>query len=259
MPTKIEWTDETWNPVTGCTKVSAGCKNCYAERIAKRFWGERKFTDVRCHPERLSKPQHWRKPRMVFVNSMSDLFHEDIPVEFVGRVLNTIGSNSKHIFQVLTKRPERAKKILDVYYDMFAEPFPNLWLGVTCENQKIADERIEILLQTPAATRFVSCEPLLEEINLRHYLHGMPEAFGDFDDPQWQQTHPPLDWVICGGESGHGARHMLLSWADSLLNQCRGASVPFFMKQLGSSHMGWNSKGDKLKYIPEYLRVREYP
>ena len=136
MPTKIEWADETWNPVTGCTKVSAGCKNCYAERIAKRFWGERKFTDIRCHPERLEIPLHWKKPRRIFVCSMSDLFHIDIPIAFPSQIFSVIKRCPQHTFQILTKRPKLA-----VFMDQTVGiwELPNMWLGVTVENQKTFD------------------------------------------------------------------------------------------------------------------------
>jgi protein gp37 len=178
MTTKIEWCmnpdgtpGEVWNPVTGCTKVSQGCKNCYAERIAARFWGERKFTDVQVHPERLEQISHWHKPRRIFVNSMSDLFHPDVPESFLDMVFARMFNNPRHAYMILTKRPERMLE-----YTTHGT-FPsgnfearNIWLGVSVENQQAADERIPPLLQTPAAVRFVSCEPLLGPVDLSKYL-----------------------------------------------------------------------------------------
>ena len=195
MSTEIEWTDETWNPVTGCTKVSAGCKNCYAETVANRFWGERKFTDVRCHAERLNAPTRWRKPRRVFVNSMSDLFHEDVPDDFIANVFNRIrwcyAAGRGHTFQILTKRPQRMRDVMRrlrfdgagtgrvwiaASDDAAGYPLgsghrgstglPNVWLGVSVEDQASADARIPVLLQTPAAVRFLSCEPLLGPVDI---------------------------------------------------------------------------------------------
>jgi len=157
MPSKIEWTDETWNPITGCTKVSAGCKNCYAERIAKRFWGDRKFTDVQCHPERLEIPLHWKKPRRIFVCSMSDLFHPGASPDFVVSVFEIMTACPQHDFQVLTKRTERIAPVLfgedGNWYLGGGDYLPNVWMGVTCEDQDTANKRIPVL--------FDSCPPLL--------------------------------------------------------------------------------------------------
>lgn len=249
--TKIEWTDATWNPVTGCTKVSAGCKNCYGERIAKRFWGERKFTDVQCHADRLDQPLHWKKPRRVFVNSMSDLFHEDVPDDFIADVFGVIMDQKaqRHTFQILTKRPYRMMKWFKAWINV---PLHNIWLGVSVENQ---DEvwRIETLLQTPAAVRFVSCEPLLDAIGLnladKTHLGGAP--WGDvsrFTDAYVRAPYNALDWIIVGGESGPGARPMNPDWARSIRDQCQAAGVPFFMKQMS-----------KKAPIPDDLMIREYP
>lgn len=275
MSTKIEWTDEVWNPVTGCTKVSQGCKNCYAERFAERFWrvrerkdgtidydNFRKFTEVRCHEDRLDIPSHWRKPRRIFVNSMSDLFHEDVPDEFIWRVFKqmTFG-NRRHTYQILTKRPKRMydwfeankerfwhypKPGKDMQYISAPWPDPCIWLGVSCEDQETADERIPVLLHTPAAVRFVSCEPLLGGINLESLILG--------DDKVFYEVHPlrgeyrnsvevrygmsanhigALDWVIVGGESGPHARPMHPDWVRSIRDQCQAAEVPFFFKQWG--------------------------
>jgi protein gp37 len=181
MTTKIEWCmnpdgtpGEVWNPVTGCQKVSAGCKNCYAERIAARFWGERKFTDVQTHVDRLDIPFHWKKPRRVFVNSMSDLFHEDVPDKFIGSVWSKMLEFPKHTFLILTKRPlrmaETISRIVAECERKGLRQASNIWLGVSAEDQKTAEERIPYLLQTPAAVRFVSCEPLLGPVDLSKYL-----------------------------------------------------------------------------------------
>jgi protein gp37 len=233
--TDIEWTatknidgtitkGKVWNPVTGCTKVSQGCKNCYAEVLAKRFWGERKFTDVQCHPERLEQPLHWRKPSRVFVNSMSDLFHPDVPDEFIYSVWNIISQSPQHTYQILTKRPERMFRRLSNLG--FRE---NVWIGVSVEDQATADDRIPLLLQTPAAVRFVSCEPLLGPVDLSEWL------FPDETHPSHGilTGDPQLDWVIVGGESGPHARPMHPDWARSLRDQCQAAGVPFFFKQWG--------------------------
>ena len=241
----IEWTDETWNPVTGCTKVSAGCKNCYAERLFPRPYPGRAFTDVQIHTERLKKPFHWRKPRRVFVNSMSDLFHEAVPDEFLDQVFAVMAITLTHTYQVLTKRPERMcaycaddatlGRVLALMAKWTAGvpevestvkhradglsgfQLPNVWLGVSVEDQEAADARIPLLLETPAAVRFLSCEPLLGRIDLR------------------LDQYKRLDWVIVGGESGPRARSMDLDWAHSLVEQCDNANVACFVKQLGSN------------------------
>ncbi len=160
--TKIEWATKVWNPVTGCSKVSAGCKNCYAETNAKRFWGKRKFTDVQCHEDRLMDPLHWKKPQRIFVNSMSDLFHPDVPFEFIYRVYHFMMGIPRHTYMILTKRPERAIEFFEWWTKpnrpMGVQPiweYKNIWLGVSVEDQKTADERIPLLLQTPAALVFV--------------------------------------------------------------------------------------------------------
>lgn len=196
---RISWTDEVWNPVTGCTKVSAGCKNCYAEAVAARFWKDgRKFTDVQVHADRLEQPLRWRRPRRVFVNSMSDLFHDDVPSAFIGRVFGVMALAARHQFQVLTKRPERMLRLLHpaVVGPLKGEasqyswelarkmgmnvqpankwevrwPLQNVWLGISCEDQATADERVPLLLDTPAAVRFLSCEPLLSGVDLTRWL-----------------------------------------------------------------------------------------
>jgi len=221
---RIEWTDATWNPTTGCTKVSQGCKHCYAERFAKRMGYD--FSQVELHPARLEIPLHWKKPRRIFVDSMSDLFHEKVPTHFIDQVFIVMARAEHHIFQVLTKRPQRMMEyILDFYPPGWV--YENIWLGVSCEDQKTADERIPWLLSTPTAVRFVSCEPLLEEIDLE--MAGAIHIGAPGSATTWRK----LDWLICGGESGPGARPMHPDWARSIRDQCQAAGVPFFFKQWG--------------------------
>lgn len=256
--TKIEWADRVWNPVTGCTKVSEGCRHCYAERLAGRFWGDRKFSDVQVHPDRLSQPLSWKKPSRVFVNSMSDLFHPDIDHDFIGDVFRMMEKTPQHTYLILTKRP---KEMLYWFNLMNAERFlPNVWLGVSVEDQKTADERIPLLLQTPAAVRFVSCEPLLGELDLWQWLAGcrkVPEIYGT-----------GINWVIVGGESGKNARPMNERWVHSIKHQCVLAEVPFFFKQWGEwaeiyeAGEGWycllNKKGNEIMTrIPNKSKILE--
>lgn len=261
---KIEWTDKTWNPVTGCTKVSQGCKHCYAERIAGRMWATqysrnpdgtaRKFTDVRCHPDRLNQPLSWRKPAMVFVNSMSDLFHEDVPDSFICDVFTIMRRAEAHTFQVLTKRPERMADFMARlawrsskepgergYYaylgDPGSRPLPNVWLGVSVEDQANADKRVPLLLQTPAHVRFVSAEPLLGPVDLVRAVNQL-----DWLDPASLRPGG-IDWVIVGGESGPGARPMRSEWARLIREQCQAAGVAFFFKQWGEHEVGGKKIG----------------
>ena len=212
----IEWTNSTWNPVTGCTKISAGCDNCYAERFSERFRGvpghpfENGF-DLTLRPERVDQPLSWKKPRMVFVNSMSDLFHKQVPSEFIARVFDTMEAADWHIFQVLTKRSSLMKKFVNARYK--SRPLPDhIWLGTSVEN-KSKRSRIQHLQDTNAEVRFLSVEPLI----------GDP---GKLDLSN-------IQWVIVGGESGPNARPMQLSWARSVRDQCVEQKVPFFFKQWG--------------------------
>jgi protein gp37 len=210
--TQIEWTEATWNPVTGCTKISDGCKNCYAERMALRLkaMGNTKYRngfEVQIHKNDLEIPYGWKKPRMVFVNSMSDLFHEEIPLSFVEDVFRVIKDNKRHTFQILTKRPER----LNMVESHLNWP-ENLWLGVTVESRKYCS-RIDELRVTKARLKFISFEPLLGDI-------------GTFDLDN-------IDWVIVGGESGLRCRPMHRDWVLNVLSQCRAREVPFFFKQWG--------------------------
>lgn len=217
--TKIEWTrgadgepGYTWNPVTGCTKVSEGCRHCYAERLTERFYGHGSFDRVVLHPERLDWPQRWKKPRVIFVNSMSDLFHKDVPLEFIQQIFNVMHRASHHQFQILTKRAERLLELNTLL--PWAE---NIWMGVSVENEDHV-YRIDHLRRTKAKLKFLSLEPLLGPLR-RLNLKG-------------------IDWVIVGGESGPGSRPMAQSWAVDIRNQCRKANVPFFFKQWG----GFNKK-----------------
>lgn len=227
--TKIEWADKVWNPVTGCTKVSEGCRNCYAELMASRFWKDRKFTEVRIHPERLGQPLDWGKPARVFVNSMSDLFHPDIPFEFIDEVFHIMRVADQHKYMILTKRPEIMLKFVawqkknSVRFD-WKTAHKNIWLGVSVEDQKTADQRIPLLLETPAAVRFVSCEPLLGEVDLKGWI---------YKNGMWVNGQNRIDWIIVGGESGKNARPMHPGWVRSIQDQCENAGVPFFFKQWG--------------------------
>ncbi len=208
----IEWTEATWNPVTGCTKISPGCKNCYAERMAKRLkaMGQARYRNefkLTLQPDVVEVPLRWRKPRMIFVNSMSDLFHKDVPPEFIARCFAVMEEASRHTFQVLTKRPERALELADTL------PWPeNVWLGTSVESADYA-HRIRTLIKIPAAIRFLSLEPLLGPI------------------PRLSLTG--IDWVIVGGESGPGARPIERAWVRQIRDRCLASGVPFFFKQWG--------------------------
>jgi len=258
--TKIEWTGATWNPVTGCAKVSQGCKNCYAERDWARLvhlpaYQGRAFTDVECHPERLYQPIRWKKTRRIFVNSMSDLFHPDVPDEFIDEVFAVMALCSQHAFQVLTKRARRqrdylrsggrASAVFDImrtaeigYYaggDKLPPqswPLQNAWIGVSVEDQATAGDRIPLLLQTPAAVRWISAEPLLGPVHVGLYLSrsNMP---GLRMMPGFRDSLPGIDWVVAGGESGPKARPSHPDWFRSLRDQCKAAGVPFLFKQWG--------------------------
>lgn len=216
--TSIEWTEMTWNPTTGCHKVSAGCKFCYAEVMTRRLMamGIAKyaagFNNVRTHEKELKVPYKWKTPKVVFVNSMSDLFHKDVPVEFIRRVFRVMKDNPQHIFQILTKRADRL-----LYYDFqgWLEWSPNIWLGVSVENQDVL-HRIDSLRQTKANIKFLSCEPLLGPLP-KLDLKG-------------------IDWVIVGGESGYHPRPMSPEWVTDIRDQCLAAGVPFFFKQWGGAN-----------------------
>lgn len=214
---KIEWTEATWNPTTGCDKISPGCTHCYAERFAERWRGipghsyEQGF-DLKTWPERLKMPSQWKKSRLIFVNSMSDLFHPDIPDTFIKQVFEVMENANWHKFQLLTKRPER---MLDISEQLGEFP-PNVWAGVSVESQSWT-WRIEVLKNVRASVKFLSCEPLLGPLSLS--LSG-------------------IDWIIVGGESGGGARTMQAEWVRDIREQCLESEVPFFFKQWG----GFNKK-----------------
>ena len=335
--TSIEWCDETWNPVVGCSRVSAGCDNCYAMGVAHRQMqpahvgltklrgkdAKRPGVDwngtMRCLPERLEQPLRWRKPRRVFVNSMSDLFHEAVPFEFTAAVFGVMAAVHRHTFILLTKRPERAREFFtwiateaygrakpgslaatekwahheSIRYDIDQQarahverlrdlrwaggvwPLQNVILGVSVEDQETADERIPILLDTPAAVRCVSYEPALGPVDLRNWLDREPYRCGGcvWESPDHEADCPghvdvALDWVIVGGESGPGARDFDIEWARTTVESCEAAGVPVFVKQLGARPVFESAdfrlvlpdrKGKDPSEWPENLRVRQFP
>jgi len=310
--TSIEWTDATWNPATGCTKVSPGCDNCYAETFAERWRGSRGHYfengfDVQLRPDKLEVPLRWRRPRRIFVNSMSDLFHADVPDAYIAKVFGVMALTPRHTYQVLTKRHARMRSLLNneaFHLSVLAEtarqqdekhpmpawnpgprrlkawPLPNVWLGVSVENQQWADIRIPALLETPAAVRFLSCEPLLGPVDLwgpieghrgrprlTYWLDGRPGWGPDQTTDtglvyQELETGPRIGWVIVGGESGPGARPMDIEWARTLRDQCAHSGVPFLFKQTGSvlaRELGIPGKGTDFDLLPADLQIREYP
>lgn len=295
--TKIEWTDKTWNPVTGCTKISPGCKNCYAHTMANRLAGRFGYPEppdqfkVTLQWDRIDQLMHWKKPRMVFVCSMGDLFHKDVPFWYVDAVFGRMYAYERHTFQVLTKRPDR---MLDYFnwtkHHFFSRnvPLPNVWLGVSVEDQDHL-RRVVKLLQCPAAVHFVSLEPLLSRMDLsRLVIPGRyPRArtiYNFIDRTRYDidfhgfgvgaPLGPRLDWVIIGGESGPGSRPMDPQWAKIVVAQCKATGIPVFVKQMGKAwavqHNPFDdrlttvwqqgdTKGATMEYWPEDLRVREYP
>ena len=244
MATKsnIEWTEATWNPVTGCTKISPGCKHCYAERMSSRLqaMGQRNYAngfELTLHERMLEKPLSWKKPQLIFANSMSDLFHDEVPVDFILKVFNVMRRASWHQFQVLTKR---AQRLLELNGQI---DWPdNVWMGVSVENQDYTF-RIDHLRKTDAVTKFLSLEPLLGPLSGLN-LKG-------------------INWVIVGGESGPGARPMLEDWVSQIRDQCDVASVPLFVKQMGGSWAQVNKakskKGGNMSEWRTDLRIRDYP
>ena len=271
--TAIGWTDATWNPVTGCSKVSPGCDHCYSEALSHRYgWTSLPWTmphaadNVQVHPERLNQPLRWKKPRRIFVNSMSDLFHEAVPDAFLDQVFAQMTMVARHTYQILTKRPQRmhayltdpqtVARIADAIdreddalghcgYDVLADdlragglwPLQGVWLGVSVEDQRRADERIPWLLNTPASIRFLSCEPLLGSLDLTDFQPFHEICYCQEEPngckPRFAIGCPEtgIDWVIVGAESGPQARPMDDDWVRSLRDQCRDADVPFFFKQ----------------------------
>lgn len=265
VKSKIQWTEASWNPATGCTKVSQGCKFCYAETWAKRKMGnfkDRKFTDVRIHEDRLDQPLKWRRSRKIFVNSMSDLFHESIPDSFIDKVFAVMYVANHHTYQILTKRPERMKKYLNnknLHQRLFGEIKKirrdvvvlsnwiqdHIWLGVSVEDQKSLRERVPLLIESKCAVKWLSVEPLLEEVDLRVV------------------NIKYIDWVVVGGESGVKARKCECKWIDWVVTVCKVNGVPVFVKQLGSKLAKElnlkHGKGGDIEEFPEMLQVREYP
>ncbi len=319
----IEWTDATWNPVSGCTRVSPGCDHCYAVTMTHRLEGmerarrprngtedgcsakpgekytgltvlngrgDRHFNGVvRCHQDALSIPLMWKKPKRIFVNSMADLFHKDVPFEFIDKVFAVMALCPQDTFQVLTKRPERMAEYLGVTnrsacvadavrvlrlngwgnpiddpthlmkmggFNLNRWPLPNVWLGTSVERQQEADERIPHLMKSPAGVRFLSCEPLLGPVDLNL------KTIDDWDGPG---LNTRVDWVIVGGESGPGARPCNVAWIRSIVKQCKAAGVPCFVKQLGrniivknDSLSEWPDEGAGLMYFDEDGRMPRY-
>jgi len=274
--TKIEWTDATWSPVTGCTKVSPGCDHCYAETMSHRLSNNPKYAlatkddgtwsgVVSCHEELLAQPLRWKKPRMIFVCSMADLFHSDVPWDFIVKVFNVMAATPWHTYQVLTKRPGRmayfAQHLWPACITSAAPLWPvNVWAGTSVESQKYAP-RLDCLLRIPAKVRFVSAEPLLGPLDLRPWL-GCPhkdQEDGDIVCSECGDAREKSRWihqVIVGGESGPGARPMALAWAKSLLDQCRVAGVACFMKQIGSEPMSGLGDQDVYEELIELAQRR---
>lgn len=258
--TKIEWAHRVWNPVRGCSRVSKGCESCYAERMAHRFSGKGKPYEgltvltsdgprwtgkIKLVKEAIEEPTKWKKPQRIFVNSMSDLFHKDVPFDFIYQIFETMMVCEEHSFLILTKRPERMAKVVKEVYEKMAIfyrkdllPLKNVWLGVSCEDQKTANDRIPLLLDTPAVIRWISAEPLLGPIDLTNIIYDRLVAIDALKGLSGvpiphQEIGAKLDWVVTGGESGHGARPMHPDWARSLRNQCVKAGTKFFFKQHG--------------------------
>jgi protein gp37 len=265
--TGIQWTDATWNPIRGCSRVSEGCRNCYAEVVAARFsgpgqpyeglarrtstGGARWTGKIMFVEKHLEDPLRWKKPKRIFVNSMSDLFHEGVSDHQLDRIFAVMAKAQRHTFQVLTKRPERMLAYSNAR--LLGLPLPNVWLGVSVEDQKAADERIPLLLETPAAVRFLSCEPLLGPVQF-----PLPCIGSRF----WGDLH----WVIVGGESGHNARPCDVQWIRDIVNQCKAAGAAAFVKQLGAYPVSGSFAmaltdghgGNPEEWSPG-LRVREFP
>ena len=248
MPSSIEWTDDTWNPVTGCTRVSPGCDHCYMFALYPRLRGmhvpgyESSPDEVRLLPERLQTPLSWKKPRRVFVNSMADVFHPKVPFDFVLEMFLVMAEAAEergHVFQILTKRPGRAVAWWEKYQQRFPGGWPpRIWIGTSVESQKYAP-RLTVLERLPALVRFVSAEPLLERIDLTPWLESRA-----------------VNWVIVGGESGPGARPMEMDWVRDLRDQSASAGVAFFLKQLGGVR---NKRGGDAAVMDDGRLWREMP
>jgi len=305
--TKIEWTEATWNPVVGCTRVSAGCDHCYAVTMTHRLeaMGQEKYTGltvlngrgerhfngvVRCDEAALGKTLRHKRPKVYFVNSMSDLFHRDVSVDFIAFVFMEMHFGRRHTYQILTKRPDRMADVMPAVRERMLEllteamggdsgivewPLSNVWLGTSVENQQAADERIPHLLKVPAAVRFLSCEPLLGPVNIANVECWLTAETGAL--PLGSKPKCGIDWVIVGGESGKGARPCDIQWIRGIVSQCKAARVPCFVKQLGAKVSGRDlehpdnegygvhdvrldhPKGGDPSEWPEDLRVREFP
>ena len=298
--TSIGWTQETWNPIMGCSMAPGselgGCLNCYAARMAARNLpnlkspstggpfavmrdsGPRWTGKVELIKSRLEIPLRRKKPTTYFVNSMSDLFHESLNPDHLTEVFEVMAQCCQHTFQILTKRPALMFDFVDAWVSCRCGALRNVWLGVSCENQPTADNRILQLLQTPAAIRFVSLEPLLGEIDIQPWIWDCCVECGKRLSRGWKtcttlgcdgRPRPGLDWVIVGGESGRGARQCRVEWIESIISQCRAAGVPVFVKQLGSYPVwagagskpieGSVGKNDDPQMWPESLRVQQWP
>jgi protein gp37 len=296
---KIEWTDSTWNFVRGCTRISDGCLHCYIDSTPPFRMSGNRFdspavggkTRISLHPDKLEDPLSWRKPRRVFVNSLSDLFHEDVPESLIAKAFAVMAATPQHSYQILTKRPARMRFLMTsaefveaserefmgltvdrhprLARTSWSWPVPGVWLGVSTEDQRWADVRIPMLLETPAAVRFISAEPLLGPVDLRHLSvrnRTVDCLGGDVSNARGEVftgTPSVLDWVIVGGESGRGARSMDTSWAASIVKQCASAHAQVFVKQLGSvwaqAHGAAHPKGGDAGEWPAELRVRQFP
>lgn len=308
MSTEISWTDETLNFLAGCSKVSAGCRNCYAINMAHRLPAMAKALEAKGKnsgrlaayegltkkgdhgidwtgkisfiPEALQQPYKWKKPRKIFVNSMSDCFHESVKDEWLDQFFAVAALTPRHTYQILTKRPERMLQYLCYperqamirahlgMDDAMCWPLPNVWLGVTVENQKAADERIPLLLRTPASIRFLSCEPLLEKMTVSLWLNKGGGKGWVNGSRQVGTIGKQLDWLIIGGESGNSARLCNVEWIRFLVNEGQKSKVPVWVKQMGSKVFSpknpmWDNsitgKGTDQSEWPEDLRVREFP
>ena len=305
MSTNIQWCDETWNVIVGCSRVpgSPGCARCYAAKAAKsprlqQFPQYQTVSNwdgkVEFVKSQLIKPLSWKKPKRIFVCSMADLFHANVSDEWIHQVMAVVALSPQHAFQILTKRPERMKEYFsqqslrvkwyeaakEHLWDAVSEkfeglinlqqyfidqpfPLPNVWLGTSTENQQMADKRIPILLQIPAAVRFLSCEPLLEEIDLRQ--GGAIQKLIS-DSYEWELVNEDIQWIVVGGESGPNSRPCHMEWIESIVQQCLQSKTPVFVKQLGANAIFGgqrfktrDKKGGDIEEFPQELQVREFP
>lgn len=291
MATGINWTDESWNPSVGCSKISPGCVNCYAAEAAKsaRLQQFPQYQEVKDWDgtiafveDALDKPLKWKKPKKIFVCSMSDLFHENVPDKTLLAVFDIIRHCPQHTFQILTKRPENA---LRKFWELDLAELPNVWMGVTVENQEMANQRIPILLQIPADKRWLSMEPLLGKVNLSD-MDRIVDYLNDaiIDEPPWKSKNKydharygswedftflkAIDWVVVGGESGKNARPCNIEWIEAIAEQCKEANVPVWVKQMGKNSIGdtgYNVRPandpawSKFENLPQHLQIREFP